>query len=270
MDTTIVPFVGKDGKPEKYLAIRAVITERKRAEESLRQRTTQLEDANKELEAFSYSVSHDLRAPLRAIDGFANALAEACAPRLDDEGRRLLSVIQGNARQMGQLIDDLLAFSRAGRQGMTRTGVDMASLAKSVAEELLAGERGRNVALSVGDLPPATGDRALLRQVVFNLLANALKFTRGRGETVIEVAGEAGAGEAVYWVRDNGAGFDMRYAGKLFQVFQRLHSTQEFEGTGVGLALVHRIVTRHGGRVWAEGKVGEGACFRWALPLAEG
>jgi len=234
-------------------------------EQRVRQRTAQLQAANKELEAFSYSVSHDLRSPLRAIDGFARIVLEEYAPKLDAEGRRLLDVITANTEKMAQLIDNLLAFSRLGRQPMARRAVDLASLADSVFSELKSQEKGRRIEFKVGALPLAHGDPAMLRQVLQNLLANAIKFTRPQDEARIEFTGQAGKAENTYTVKDNGVGFDMAYSDKLFGVFQRLHGNDEFEGTGVGLAIVQRIVLRHGGRVWAEsGK--KGTTFYFSLP----
>jgi signal transduction histidine kinase len=241
--------------------------ERQRAERS----AADLTASNRELDAFSYSVSHDLRAPLRAIDGFSRILLEDYAERLDDEGRRLLGVVRGSAQRMGQLIDDLLALSRAGRTEMARTPTDMTALAGAVFAELtLDRTEGARVELRLGDLPPAAVDPALIRQVWTNLLGNAIKYTRPREHGVVEVTGDPEGDRLVYRVRDNGVGFDMELAGKLFGVFQRLHSAQEFEGTGVGLALVKRIVGRHGGEVWAEGRVGEGATFGFWLPRRPG
>ncbi len=224
------------------------------------QRTAQLEAANKELEAFSYSVSHDLRAPLRAIDGFSRIVLEEYAPKLDDEGRRLLGVITANTGKMGQLIDDLLAFSRLSRQQMASAAVDLAALAEAHFRGAEKPEKGRRIEFKVGALPAALGDPSMLRQVLQNLLANAIKFTRTRPRARIELSGRMENGETVYQVRDNGVGFDMAYADKLFGVFQRLHDSTEFEGTGVGLAIVQRIVLRHGGRIWAESSA-KGATF---------
>jgi PAS domain S-box-containing protein len=235
-------------------------------ERRVAERTVELEHANRELEAFCYSVSHDLRAPLRGINGFARILEEDHRKNLDPEGLRLLGLVQDNARRMGQLIDDLLAFSRVGRCELRRSRLDMRALAEAVFHEL-APAPPRQVRLAIGELPEALADGALIRQVLGNLLSNALKFTGPRERPELEISGRLEGGEGVYVVRDNGVGFDMRYAGKLFGVFQRLHSSREFEGTGVGLALVQRIVTRHGGRVWAEGRVGEGATFGFSLPL---
>ena len=232
-------------------------------EETVRRRTEALVAANKELESFSYSVSHDLRAPLRAVDGYARMLEEDYAGRLDDEGRRLLSVVRHSATRMGRLIDDLLAFSRLGRQQPALQALDMAGLVREVLEEV---RKGSATQVEVAELPHAQADRTLMRQVWVNLIDNALKYSSKRGDARVEIGGRDGGGEAVYWVRDNGVGFDMRYAGKLFGVFQRLHRADEFEGTGVGLAIVQRVVARHGGRVWAEAKPGEGACFHFSLP----
>jgi PAS domain S-box-containing protein len=218
---------------------------------------------NKELESFSYSVSHDLRAPLRAVDGYARMLEEDYGGRLDEEGRRLLAVVRDSAKRMGQLIDDLLAFSRLGRQDPVKREVDMAALAREVIDELA---RGARKGIELTELPPAQADRALFKQVWANLIGNALKYSGKRADARIEVGGRRDAAENVYWVRDNGVGFDMRYVDKLFGVFQRLHGADEFPGTGVGLAIVQRVVARHGGRVWAEGRPGEGACFYFSLP----
>ena len=232
-------------------------------ESKVRSRTAALEAANRELESFSYSVSHDLRAPLRAIDGYARMLDEDYAERLDAEGRRLIGVVRANAKKMGQLIDDLLAFSRLGRQELVKRRIDMTALAKEVVQELAAGHAAR---IELGDLPPAAGDWALLKQAWLNLVGNALKYSAKRPHPCIELGARRDAQENLYWVRDNGVGFDMRYAEKLFGVFQRLHSSEEFPGTGVGLAIVQRVIQRHGGRVWAESRPGEGAAFFFSLP----
>ena len=238
-----------------------VEVERAKAEQS----RVLMEAVNRELEAFSYSVSHDLRAPLRAISGFAQAVVEDYAPRLDDEGKRYLGLIQDNAHRMGQLIDDLLTFSRLGRQQLTETQIDMEALVHAIFEEVAAQAPGRSIRFVVHSIPPAHGDKAMIRQVLTNLLSNAVKFTKHRDEAVIEFGYARESGRGAYYVKDNGVGFDMQYAGKLFGVFQRLHSVTEFEGTGVGLAIVYRIITRHGGRVWARGEENKGATFYFTL-----
>ncbi|MBI5438606.1 MAG: HAMP domain-containing protein [Nitrosomonadales bacterium] len=232
----------------------------------LSRRTVELETANADLENFSYSVSHDLRAPLRAIDGFASILREDYAPKLDEEGRRLFQVVSDNTRKMAQLINDILAFSRAGRSELRLTTLDMNALVQQVWQELEPRRAGRVIELKLADLPAVRGGLGAIHQVLQNLLDNAVKFTRRREAAVIEVAGHREGDENIYSIRDNGAGFDMAYVGKLFGLFQRLHSMEEFEGTGVGLSIVKRFITKHGGRVWAEGKTGEGATFWFALP----
>lgn len=239
---------------------------RKRTEEMLAQHRAQLEASNKELEAFSYSVSHDLRAPLRAIDGFSQILLEDYAARLDAEGQRLISVVRRNTRKMGALIDDLLKFSRLRRQEVTYSRVDMEALVQDVLRELKGDVAERTVQFEIAPLPPAWGDQAMLRQVWQNLLSNAVKYTRSREVAEITVDGGMENHEVRYSVKDNGVGFDMRYVDKLFNVFQRLHREEDFEGTGVGLALIQRVVHRYGGRVWAEGEVERGARFHFTLP----
>ncbi|MBI2921856.1 MAG: response regulator [Planctomycetes bacterium] len=229
----------------------------------------ELEAKNKELESFTHSVSHDLRAPLRAVDGFCAALEEDCGAKLDEAGRRYLVRIRSAVVRMGRLIDDLLAFSRVGRQELLIAGVDMTALVNSVWLELREQHARRNVVFEVGNLPRVGGDPSLLRQAVENLLSNALKYSRGRDPARISFAGKEEGEEALFEVRDNGVGFDPKYTHKLFGVFQRLHRADEFEGTGVGLALVKRIVERHGGRVGAEGRPGEGASFRFSLPKGD-
>ncbi len=249
------------------------ITERKQREEEIRQlnlalqqRATQLEAANKELEAFSYSVSHDLRTPLRHIDGFANLLQKNSADLLDEPGRRFLATISDSARKMGRLIDDLLAFSRMSRSQMQLTEVDQDMLVALVIRE---GRYSPAVEWRIAPLPQVQGDPAMLRQVWANLIDNAVKYSSKVARPCIEIGSqvEAGAGKMIYFVRDNGAGFDMRYAGKLFGVFQRLHGPTDFEGTGIGLANVRRIITRHGGRTWAEGEPDRGATLYFSLPI---
>jgi PAS domain S-box-containing protein len=284
LHTMKMPILDERGTPEFILGISVDITERKLAESAVRElnaalsaKAAQLEAANKELESFSYSVSHDLRAPLRAIDGFALMLEEDYKEqRLDAEGLRYLSVIRQNSRRMGALIDDLLAFSRLGRQPVAQGEVNVDSLVREVVEEVLHTEppvdRSRSAAaphIEVEPLPPARGDRGLLRQVWANLIANAVKYSSKAARPFIQVSGRQVGAESHYSVRDNGVGFDMEYAEQLFRVFQRLHRADEFSGTGVGLAIVHRVVTRHGGRVWAEGKVDQGAVFSFALPTGD-
>ncbi len=221
----------------------------------------ELAAVNKELEAFSYSVSHDLRAPLRAVDGFAQATIEDFGPQLPDKARGYLERVSDGARRMGQLIDDLLAFSRLSRAPLNRKRVDMEALVRDALEELAPLRSGRNVDLRVGPLPGCEGDPTLLRQVWINLLSNALKYTRGQDPAIIEIGATREGGDTAWFVRDNGTGFDMRYVHKLFGVFQRLHRAEEFEGTGVGLAIVQRVVHRHGGQVRAVGEPGKGATF---------
>jgi PAS domain S-box-containing protein len=256
------------------------ISARCRAEEEIRQlnsdlerrvseRTTELEASNRELEAFSYSVSHDLRAPLRAIDGFTRILYDDFGQHLDAEGKRLCDVIRENTGRMGRLIDDLLSFSRLGRTAMLPSHIDMATMVNSVFYELSTPECRERIDLHIGSVPAAFGDPSLMRQVWANLLSNAIKFTSKVQRAALEVTGEQTDRECIFTVKDNGAGFDMQYVDKLFGVFQRLHSTKEFEGTGVGLALVQRIIRRHGGRVWAEGEIDRGAKFCFALPKKE-
>ncbi len=236
-----------------------------RKEAELLARAEALERSNRDLEAFTYSVSHDLRAPLRAISGFARIVLQKHGALLPEDPRRQLGIMDDSARHMGRLIDDLLAFSRLGRQELARRRVDPAGICRQALAELDGEREGRKVEVLIGDLPPCEADPALLRQVYANLLSNALKFTRGREPAVIEVGATTGEGETVYFVKDNGVGFDMRYAGKLFTVFQRLHGAREYAGTGVGLAIVQRIVERHGGRVRGEGEVDRGATFSFTL-----
>jgi signal transduction histidine kinase len=245
--------------------LKTTTVSRDELEQRVIERTAQLEAANKELEAFSYSISHDLRAPLRAIHGFSRIVLEAHAPHLADEAQRYLHLVCANAQHMGQLIDDLLTFSRLSRQPLKRQRVVCADLVRQVLEELEGEHAGRRVDIAVGALPLCQADPALLKQVLVNLCANALKFTRQREVAVIEIGCHEAGGESVYFVKDNGIGFDMQYVGKLFGVFQRLHRTDEYDGTGVGLAIVQRIIHRHGGRVWAEAAVNQGATFSFTL-----
>jgi len=294
-----VPLLDEHGHVQEWVGTAADITDRVLAEEKVRElnqslekrvveRTVELQAANKELEAFAYSVSHDLRAPLRAVDGFSRMLLEEYAPQLDAEAQRYLGIVRENALQMGNLIDALLAFSRLGRQALSKQTVAPAELIRQALVDLAAEQQDRRVEISISELAPCQGDPVLLRQVFFNLLSNALKYTRKRASARIQVGSvqyvdlehQTGEGQSaappgvprdcpVYYVRDNGAGFDMRYAGKLFGVFQRLHRAEEYEGTGVGLATVFRIVTRHGGLVWAEGALNQGATFYFTLPAGD-
>ena len=233
-------------------------------EERVARRTEELTSANKELEAFSYSVSHDLRAPLRAIEGFSKLLLEDQAKDLDAEGKRRLEIVVDGARRMDRLIEDLLKFSRLGRAPLAAEVVDMTALAQAVSSEVLAAYPGRQVTLD--PLPPAWGDVALLHQVLLNLIGNALKYSSTRSQPMVRITGQVQGGETIYQVQDNGVGFGPASAHKLFGVFQRLHSEKEFPGTGVGLALVKRVIERHGGRVWAESVPDNGATFSFALP----
>jgi signal transduction histidine kinase len=250
-----------------YYLIRHDITERRRVATELQRRGELLEAANKELEAFSYSVSHDLRAPLRHIDGYASLLRKAVAESLNEKAARYLQTISDSAKQMGQLIDDLLVFSRMGRQEMLHKAVNLDQLVKTILYDLRLDLQGREISWTIDTLPEVPGDPAMLRQVFMNLIANAVKFTSTRPIAKIEVGVDRSiSGEIVIFVRDNGVGFDMQYEAKLFGVFQRLHRVDEFEGTGIGLANVRRIVHRHGGRTWAAGMPDKGATFYVALP----
>ncbi|MBM4031996.1 MAG: two-component sensor histidine kinase [Planctomycetes bacterium] len=238
----------------------------------MEERTTQLGAANRELEAFNYTVSHDLGTPLRAIMEVSRGLLEAPPDPIAPAVREHVSDIRRSSERMRRLIDDLLAFSRSGRRELQVGEGDIGGLARAVFDELMAREQGRNVTLAVRDTPPAAVDLAMVREAMTNLLSNALKFTRPKPQAHIEVGALADKerGQAAYYVKDDGVGFDPQAASRLFEVFRRLHSDKEFEGTGVGLAIVRRIVERHGGRVWAEGKVGQGATFYFSLPTARG
>ncbi len=271
----VSPIKDKAGRIIGASKVARDVTERKAAEEKINQlntkledrvveRTAQLEAANKELEAFSYSVSHDLRSPLRAIDGFSQAILEDYGTQLPPEGLHYLQTIREGAQRMGILIDDLLTFSHLSRASLNRQTVNTAELVRSVIEDLSSERQGRQIEIRIGELLPCQGDRALLKQVWTNLLSNAVKYTRHRNPALIEIGCEVEQ-ETIYFVRDNGAGFDMRYVHKLFGVFQRLHSTDQFEGTGVGLAIVQRVINRHGGRVWAEAGLDRGASFYFTL-----
>ncbi|MET4141255.1 signal transduction histidine kinase [Pedobacter sp. UYP1] len=234
-------------------------------EQKVIERTEQLESVNKELESFSYSVSHDLRAPIRAINGYTKILKEDYAEAFDADGVKILQSIISNSKKMGELIDDLLAFSKLGRKQVTVSEIDMTGLVNIVREELLF-EGDENIPeFEMGILPNAKGDKSLIKQVWINLISNAVKYSRNKAQTNIEIGAYTKDNLIVYYVKDYGAGFDMQYYDKLFGVFQRLHSQEEFEGTGIGLAIVQKIVQRHNGTVWAESKVDEGSCFSFSL-----
>ena len=269
------------GKPMRMIGAMMDITQRRRAEEEIKQlnadlekrvaeRTRQLEMANRELESFSYSVSHDLRAPLRAIQGFSKILLDEYRSQFPAEAVPYLDLIEGSGRRMGHLIDDLLALSKLGRHELRFSEINMRDLVEKVVVELLPAPVTRQIEFKLSRLPPCRADETLIRQVWINLLSNAIKFTGSREKAIIEVGSCHEAENEVYFVRDNGAGFDMAHAGRLFGVFQRLHSAEEFEGTGVGLAIVQRLVHRMGGRVWAESQLNEGAVFYFALPGLDG
>jgi light-regulated signal transduction histidine kinase (bacteriophytochrome) len=250
------------------------ITARKYREEEisrlnreLETRAYELETANKELESFAYSVSHDLRAPLRHVVGYGELLQNHASSSLDDKGGRYLNTIVESAKRMGNLIDDLLAFSRIGRAEKRKTKVDLTQLANEVVEELGPETRGRDIVWKIGPLPICRGDRSMLKLALMNLVSNAVKFTRMRSPAEVEIGCVDGPGGSEVFVRDNGAGFDMRYVDKLFGVFQRLHLAEDFEGTGIGLATVQRIIHRHGGLVRAEGSLDHGATFYFSVPI---
>ena len=241
------------------------MTERRQAEEEIKNRNAQLESANNELKAFSYSVSHDLRAPLRGIDGFSLALFEDYNDQLDSQGRSYIQRIRAAVGRMGQLIDGMLDLARISRAEMIQDTVDLSGLAREIAADLTASHPERSVVFTIPAALPVKGDRLLLRVVLENLLRNAWKFTSERERAIIEIGIQTNGDQTIHFVRDNGAGFDMQYAGKLFGVFQRLHRETEFPGTGIGLATVQRIIHRHGGRIWAEAARGHGATFYFVL-----
>jgi PAS domain S-box-containing protein len=266
-------LINLDGVP-CIINVTRDISEQKKSEEEIRSLNRQLQErvveltaANRDLDAFNYSVSHDLRAPLIVIGGFTRLLMKSYRDALDDGGQEMLSTIKATADRMEKLIDALLAFSRSARQQLRVSDVPMNDLAREVLEDLVPTMAGRVIDTAIGPLPPARGDQAMLRQVLTNLISNAIKFTSRKERAVIEIGGFVEDDENVFFVRDNGAGFDPRKADKLFGVFQRLHSAEDFGGTGVGLSIVQRIIQRHGGRVWAEGSPGEGAAFFFTVPV---
>lgn len=253
-----------------YVIVHRDLTGRQKAEEESRRLAERLEASNKDLEGFSYSISHDLRAPLRHIDGFGERLLRHAGDTLDTEGRRYLNVILESVRHMGVLIDDLLVFSRVAQAGMQWSRVSMDELVRDVIRTLEGQFAGRAIDWHIALLPEVRGDPSMLRLVLLNLIENAVKYTRPRTGTRIEIGFTERGSEKEFFVRDNGVGFDMQYYAKLFGVFQRLHSAAEFEGTGIGLANVRRIIQRHGGRTWAEGAAGRGAAFFFTLPETPG
>ncbi|HLH52524.1 MAG TPA: ATP-binding protein [Verrucomicrobiae bacterium] len=274
-----VPIRDEQGKVVRWFGTNTDVTEQRQTQEELQrfkneleqrvqERTAALAEANRELEAFGYSVSHDLRAPLRHVSSFIRLLSTTAGPSLDENSRRHIQVIADAARKMGNLIDDLLVLSRLGRATMTETTFSMTELADEARRELEPELVERSVHWQIGRLPAVRADRALLRSAVVNLLSNAIKYTKGKEPAEIQVEAQAQADEVVFLVRDNGAGFDMRFVGKLFGVFQRLHRSEDFPGTGIGLASVRRVIQRHGGRTWATAEVGRGATFYFSLPKA--
>ncbi len=264
----VSPIRNASGETVRFLAISRDITRRKQTQDELKRRTEQLEDTIQELERFSYSVSHDLKAPLRAIDGFSRSLLRKNEGKLDEDSERRLKVIRDNVQTMGQLIEDLLSFSRSSRKQLDRAAFDMTVLVNEVWGEVRAANADREIEFRSAITLPGYGDPALIRQVLKNLIDNAVKFTRDRKPAVIEMDDRSADGEIVYSISDNGIGFDMTYYNKIFQVFERL-SPDRYEGTGIGLAIVQRIIHRHGGRVWAEGKANEGATFHFTLPKGD-
>jgi two-component system sensor histidine kinase/response regulator len=251
----------------RALSLQQLRRENAALQERERRRSDELAAAYHALESFSYSISHDLRSPLLAMRGFAKVLEEDYSPQVDEGGREIVNIILERCERMDQLIAGLLAFSQAGHQPVNRVPIDMTALANAAAAEVLASYTGAAPTMLIGELPACAADSAVIRQVWCNLIGNALKYSAKRADPRIEITGRITNGEAIYQVQDNGAGFDMRYVDKLFGVFQRLHSTEEFSGTGVGLAIVQRIIVRHGGRIWAQSAPDSGACFEFSLPL---
>jgi PAS domain S-box-containing protein len=268
--TRVLPLKDTAGQVLRWFGTNTDISALRQTGKALEERTKQLEETNKELESFSYSVSHDLRAPLRAIDGYSRMILKQQGDKFDERTTRLFDVIRNNTKMMEQLIDDLLALSRLGGEALSLSRLNVDELTKDVWEELKANNPERPIDLTIDKLPPGIGDRSFIKQVLVNIISNAIKFTRSREVPLIGVGGYMEETECVYYVRDNGVGFDMRYHDKLFGVFQRLHSAADYEGTGIGLALVQRIIQRHGGRVWAESEPDKGATFYFSLPTQIG
>ena len=258
-------FITKPFQPEILINKVKFFIDKHQQDVALFELNEELKNSNRELEAFSYSVSHDLRAPLRALNGYAEILKEDYATKLDEQGGRMLNGICHNATKMATLIDDLLSFSRLGRKDLRKSEIDTNELVEGILNEINQ-TTSNSPQIKIGQLHQVTGDYGLIRQVLFNLISNAFKYSSKKEAPVIEIFSEEENGEIIFSVKDNGAGFDIKYADKLFGVFQRLHSQEEFDGTGVGLAIVHRIITKHKGRIWAEGKVGQGAAFYFSLP----
>jgi light-regulated signal transduction histidine kinase (bacteriophytochrome) len=277
IDFSLKPVTDSSGRVVQLIPEGRDITERKEAEEEIArlnqeleqrvvERTAQFEAANKELEAFAYSVSHDLRAPLRHISGFMELLQQRTESVLDEKSRHYTDNILDETNRMGMLIDDLLSFSRLGRQALAKSDVNLHLMVQKIVHELELEAKGRTINWHIDELPVVSADRTLIHAVLVNLISNAIKYTRPREVSEIEIGHRAEQAESIIYIRDNGAGFDMKYVDKLFGVFQRLHLASEFEGTGIGLANVRRIISRHGGQTWAEGAVDQGAIFYFSLP----
>ncbi len=259
-------FITKPFQPEILINKVKFFIDKHQQEIALFELNKELKNTNKELESFSYSVSHDLRAPLRAIGGYAKILEEDYTEKFDSNGTKALHSIMYNSKRMGELIDDLLAFSRLGRKQVTVSEINITTLVRSISEEIVAEDVERTIEFDINILPPAKGDHSLIKQVWVNLISNAIKYSKYKPKPKIEIGAYHKDNFVVYYIKDNGVGFDMQYYNKLFGVFQRLHSQEEFEGTGVGLAIVQKIIYRHNGTVWAESKLNEGACFYFSLP----
>ena len=259
-------YITKPFEPKVLLAKVQFFIDKHRKEKALEAKTRQLEIMNDELKSFSYSVSHDLRAPLRAIAGFSKVLKTKAADHLQDDHNRYLNMIVENADRMSQLIDDLLKLSRTSRQEQIFSVVDMTTLSKTVFKELMQSNQSKAPDLNISDLPEVLADKNMMHQVWTNLIGNAIKYSKGGSKPKIEIGGRIGENDTIYYIKDNGVGFDMEYADKLFQLFQRLHSEDEFEGTGVGLTIVKRIINRHQGKIWAESDSGKGATFYFSIP----